>query len=39
MLLMLRLLGILGVAASHIGSECQRLVSKLGRMAQITVED
>ncbi|MCX6911809.1 MAG: PocR ligand-binding domain-containing protein [Verrucomicrobia bacterium] len=35
---MLRLLGILGVAASRIGSERQRLVSKLDRIAQITME-
>ena len=35
---MLHLLMILGVAASRIGSERQRLVAKLDRIAQITME-
>jgi excisionase family DNA binding protein len=35
---MLHLLGILGVAASRISSERQRLVDKLDRIAQITME-
>jgi excisionase family DNA binding protein len=35
---MLHLLGILGIAACRIGSERQRLVSKLDRIAQITTE-
>ena len=34
----LQLLGILGVAASRIGSERQRLAAKLDRIAQITME-
>jgi hypothetical protein len=35
---MLHLLRILGVAACRIGSERQRLVTKLDRIAQITME-
>ena len=35
----LHLLGILGVAACRIGNERQRLVAKLDRIAQITMEN